>query len=96
MVEREKAVAGVLLTLEEPTKTMLQEAAASGYMEDIPNTAGLKMPRRTPKLQIVTVQELFDGARMNLPFAEAVVKSAGRYKSRDKNRQMEFEVDRDV
>jgi len=87
VVECEKAVAGALLTLEEPTKTMLQEAAASGYMEDIPDTAGLKMPRQTPKLQIVTVQEMLDGA-----FAAdgIVVKSAERHKAGNKNRQMDF------
>ena len=91
VLEREEAAAGVLLTLEEPTKPMVQEAAASGYMDDIPNPAGMKMPRQTPKLQIVTIQELLDGAKMNLPLTEAVVKSAERQKGKNKNRKIEFE-----
>ncbi|MDR0327863.1 MAG: restriction endonuclease [Planctomycetaceae bacterium] len=88
VVERESAAAGILLTLEEPTKPMLQEAAASGYVDDIPSVT---MPKKTPKLQIVTIQELLDGARMNLPLPEAVVKSAQKHKNKDGNQQMDFE-----
>jgi len=88
VMDREGAVAGVLLTLEEPTKPMLQEAAALGHVDDMP---GLSMPRKTPKLQIVTIQEILDGARMNLPLPEAVVKSATQHKSKDKNRQISFD-----
>ena len=95
VIEREQAVAGVLLTLEEPTKPMLQEAAASGCMEDIPNPAGLKMPRQIPKLRIVTIQEMLDGERMNLPLTEAVVKSATQHKPKNQNRQIDFEDDKD-
>jgi site-specific DNA-methyltransferase (adenine-specific) len=90
VVEREEAAAGVFLTLEEPTKPMLQEAATSGYIDDIP---GLRFPKKISKLQIVTIQELLDGARMNLPLPEAVVKSAQRHKSKEKNREIEFDDD---
>jgi hypothetical protein len=51
----------------------------------------MTMPKKTPKLQIVTIQELIDGARMNLPLAESVVKSATRQKQKDKNREIDFE-----
>jgi len=88
VMEREQAAAGVFLTLHPPTKPMLQEAASLGYMEDVP---GLKMSRKTPRLQIVTIQELLDGARMNLPLAEAVVKSAEQHKPKNKNRQIDFD-----
>jgi DNA modification methylase len=87
VMDREKAAAGVLLTLEESTKPMLQEAAASGHVDDVP---GLTMPQKTPKMQIVTIQEILDGARMNLPLAEAVVKSAQRHKGKDSNQQIDF------
>ena len=90
VMEREKAVAGVLLTLKSPTKPMMQEAAASGTIEDIP---GLRLPKKIQKLQIVTIQELLDGAGMNLPLADAVVKSAQRHKAKNKNRNIEFEDD---
>ena len=88
VMEREGAAAGVLLTLEEPTKPMLQEAALSGTIEDIP---GLRLPKKIQKMQIVTIQELLDGARMNLPLAETVVKSAQQHKAKDKNQPIEFE-----
>ena len=93
VIEREQAVAGVLLTLEEPTKPMLQEAAASGHVDDMP---GLSMPRKTPTLQIVTIQEMLDGARMNLPMPEAVVKSATQHKPKSKNRRIDFEDDKNT
>jgi len=93
VIEREKAAAGVLLTLEEPTKPMLQEATTSGHVDDMP---GLSMPRKTAKLQIVTIQEILDGASMNLPLTEAVVKSAAQHKPKNKNRQIDFEDDKNV
>jgi site-specific DNA-methyltransferase (adenine-specific) len=88
VLERESAAAGILLTLAEPTKPMLQEAAASGSIDDLP---GVKMPKKTPKLQIVTIQEILDGARMNLPLAESVVKSVEQHKRKNESRQIEFD-----
>jgi len=85
---REEAAAGILITLEEPTKPMLQEASASGHVEDIP---GVTMPKKTPKLQIVTIQEILDGVTMNLPLPDAVVKSAERHKGKSSERKIEFE-----
>jgi site-specific DNA-methyltransferase (adenine-specific) len=82
VMDREEAVAGILLTLEEPTKPMVQEAAALGYVDDLP---GVTMPKKTPKLQIVTIQDILDGAKMSLPLAEAVVKSAQRHKNKNTN-----------
>jgi site-specific DNA-methyltransferase (adenine-specific) len=88
VLDREEAAAGVLITLEAPTKPMLEEAAALGHVKDMP---GLRLPKKIQKLQIVTIQELLDGATMNLPLPEAVVKSAQRHKTKDDNRQIEFE-----
>ncbi|MDR3182597.1 MAG: restriction endonuclease, partial [Planctomycetaceae bacterium] len=75
VMEREKAAAGVFITLEEPTKPMLQEAAVFGHLPDPP---GLKLTKKIPKLQIVTIQEMMDGAVMELPLPEQVVKSAAK------------------
>jgi site-specific DNA-methyltransferase (adenine-specific) len=89
VVERETdAAAGILLTLEAPTKPMIQESAASGYIADID---GFTMPIKTPKLQIVTIKEILDGERMTLPLAEEVVKSAVRKSGKDKNTKLNFE-----
>lgn len=59
VVEREKAAIGVFLTLHEPTKGMIKEAAAMGLYEygDV----------RVPKIQIRTVQQLLDGNKPDIP-----------------------------
>ena len=92
VMEREKAAAGVLITLQPPTKPMLQEAATSGHIDDIP---GLRLPKKISKLQIVPVQDILDGAKINLPLPEAVVKSARRHKAKDENREIEFDIEFD-
>jgi site-specific DNA-methyltransferase (adenine-specific) len=93
VMDREDAAAGVLLTLENPTKPMLQEAAALGTLPDPP---GLRLPKKIQKLQIVTIQEMLDGARMNLPFPESVVKSAEQHKPKKSNRKFEFGTEHEV
>jgi site-specific DNA-methyltransferase (adenine-specific) len=90
VIEREKAAAGVFITLEEPTKPMLQEAAVFGNLLDPP---GLKMPKKTSKLQIVTIQEMMDGKRINLPIPEAVVKSAPKNKQGSGQRKISFPLE---
>ncbi|GHT35278.1 restriction endonuclease subunit M [Planctomycetales bacterium] len=82
VIDRENAVAGVFITLQEPTKPMIQEAAALG---NLPNPPGLKLTKSFPKLQIVTIQEIMDGARLNLPLPDAVVKSAEGIKGLGQN-----------
>jgi len=74
VVERENAASGILITRNEPSKTMIQEAKAAGQF---------KPENFSPfdKLQIVTVQEILDGARMNLPLMEEVTKKAQKAKS---------------
>jgi DNA modification methylase len=84
VMDREKAVAGVLLTLNEPTKPMREEAASLGNIPDLP---GHKFPRKTPKLQIVTIEQILNGERINLPLPEAVVKSAQRNRNRNNTQQ---------
>ncbi|MCP9493689.1 MAG: DNA methyltransferase [Pyrinomonadaceae bacterium MAG19_C2-C3] len=69
VVERENAACGILITRHEPTKPMTQEAKAAGQFKP-ENFAAFD------RLQIVTVQEILDGARMNLPLIEEVTKRA--------------------
>jgi site-specific DNA-methyltransferase (adenine-specific) len=70
VIERENAAAGVFITLNEPTKDMRQEAGAAGfYRNDYIN--GIE------KLKIVTVEELFNGARLSVPLVADVIKKAG-------------------
>jgi site-specific DNA-methyltransferase (adenine-specific) len=60
-MEREKAAIGALITLREPTKPMLTEAAAAGFYES------KHFPGRRPRLRILTVAELLAGKRIQYP-----------------------------
>jgi len=61
-VEREKAEAGIFITLEDPTKPMLSEAVDAGSF-----TTALTGKMEFPKIQIITVKELLRGKIPNLP-----------------------------
>ena len=58
-MEREKAPAGLFLSLAEPTSAMRKEAAAAGFYE---TSFG-----RHPKIQLFTIAELLAGMRPDLP-----------------------------
>ncbi len=62
VLEREKAPIGVLITLEEPTRPMLQEAAAGGFYEP-EHFPGHQYPR----LQVLTIRELLEGKEAQYP-----------------------------
>jgi len=62
VLEREKAAIGALLTLKTPTRAMQEEAAAAGFYEP-ESLPGLRFPR----LQIITIAELFAGNTLVYP-----------------------------
>ena len=78
VLEREKAVIGAVLTLKAPTRAMQEEAAAAGFYEpeSLPG-------QRFPRLQILTIAELFTGKTLSYPrlgiatFKKAPRKSKG-------------------
>lgn len=59
-VDREKAGIGLFITLAEPTREMVREAAAAGYFESTHFAA-------VPKIQILTIEQLLAGQRPMLP-----------------------------
>lgn len=61
-MEREKAVIGVILTLEEPSRPMKKEAFATGFYEPeyLPG-------KHYPRLQILTIEELLNGKQLEYP-----------------------------
>jgi site-specific DNA-methyltransferase (adenine-specific) len=61
VIEREKAAIGALITLREPTKPMLTEAASTGFYES------KEFPGRYPRLQILTIAELLAGKKLEYP-----------------------------
>lgn len=69
--QREKAEIGIFLTLQEPTKPMIQEGLAVGVYRH-PD-----IQRDDARIQIVTVEEVLAGKRLTLPMARsAPLKSA--------------------
>lgn len=62
VLEREKAAIGCLLTLKPPTRPMKEEAAAADFYrpEQFPDL-------RFPRLQILTIAELFAGRQLEYP-----------------------------
>jgi adenine specific DNA methylase Mod len=76
VVEREQAKIGVFITLAEPTEPMKTEAIKAGYYES-PHHG------KMPKLQILTIEELFAGKRPQIPFVDPdTFKKATRERSR--------------
>lgn len=63
VVERENAKIGVFITLTDPTGPMKKEAVAAGFYE---TPYG-----KFPKLQILTIAELFDGKRPQMPWVDS-------------------------
>lgn len=61
VLDREKAPIGVLITLREPTKPMLTEAASGGFYES------KDLPGRYPRIQILTIAELLEGKKIQYP-----------------------------
>ena len=58
-VENQKAVAGILITLDKPTQPMRDEAATAGRYES------RLWQKDYPKIQIVTIAGLLDGTKIN-------------------------------
>ncbi len=68
--QREKAEFGFLITMDIPTKSMNQEVQAIGkYKHPM-------LQREDDRIQIVTIQELLDGKRLDLPLSRTIIKSA--------------------
>lgn len=65
-VTREGALIGVLITLEAPTKPMVQEAAAAGFYESA------TWQKKYPKLQLLTIEDLLAGKAVERPPTVAI------------------------
>jgi hypothetical protein len=62
VMEREQAAVAAFLTLREPTPAMVKEAATAGFYEP-EHLPGMSFPR----LQIVTIEELLTGKKLEYP-----------------------------
>jgi site-specific DNA-methyltransferase (adenine-specific) len=71
---REKAAIAAFVTLEPPTGPMLKEAAGAGFYQ-----SAWMASRQFPRLQILTVEEVLAGKKIEFPpFSEPVYKQAVR------------------
>jgi site-specific DNA-methyltransferase (adenine-specific) len=70
VIEREKSEIGVLITLESATKPMIKEAFQKGYY----NTDTIK--GNYPRLQILTIEDLFAGKKPEIPTMISHIKKA--------------------
>jgi hypothetical protein len=61
VIERERAEIGVLISMEQPTKPMLKEAAEAGFYKS-PD-----IHKSFPRLQILTIDELLNGKQVEYP-----------------------------
>ncbi len=62
VLEREKATIAALLTLQEPTKPMKEEAISYGFYEP-EHFPG----KHYPRVQILTIEQLLDGEELQYP-----------------------------
>ncbi len=65
VIDRERAKIGLFITLAEPTGPMKTEAIKAGFI-DTP------FHGKVPKIQILTIKELFDGRKPQIPFVDAM------------------------
>lgn len=87
VLDREGAEIGVLISMQEPTQPMRKEAASAGFYESAWG--------KHPKLQILTVGELLEGAGIDYPPARQVnrtFKKAPRHRKAAEH-QLEFGPD---
>lgn len=81
VMERERAPFGVLLTAQAPTRAMERDAAAVGVWEN--EYTG----RKHPRLQILTLAELFQNKRPDIPWVDSSVAKAAKREDVNKGRQ---------
>ena len=73
VIDREKAEIGIFITLQKPTHPMIKEAVEKG------NYKSVAVGQKYPKIQILTIQELLDGAQPKIPQVVEVDKKAQKH-----------------
>ena len=77
VVDRERAKIGVYISLEAPTEPMKKEAAGAGLQDTLIG--------KVPKIQLLTVEDLFAGKRPRIPLMERGFKAAAREERDDQS-----------
>ena len=74
-MQREQAAIGVFVTLEPPSKDMKTEAASAGFY------TSLGSGKEYPRLQILSIADLLQGAEVKMPPQYGTFKQARRVQS---------------
>jgi site-specific DNA-methyltransferase (adenine-specific) len=77
VLEREGAPIGLFITLDQPTADMQKEAVSTGYYYSE------AWQQNYPRIQILTVEELLNGAQVKMPPTHGTFKKAERVKKED-------------
>lgn len=85
VLEREKAEMGAVLTMEPPTRNMLREASAAELYES------KDLGKAFPKIQILTIEELLNGRKPEIPYLGTVTfKKAEKFERKDAEQEEMF------
>ncbi len=76
VIDREKADIGVFISIDEPTRPMQEEAAMKGFYHS-------PLGRDYPRIQILTIAQILDGKRPDIPPWIAPIPKSGASKSND-------------
>lgn len=66
VIEREKAALGVFISLEQPSKPMMSEAAAAGFYQP-GELESMVDKTRYPRIQVLTIEDLLGGKSVQYP-----------------------------
>lgn len=72
VLDRENAEIGIFVTLEQPTKPMITEAVSKGFYKS------RHFNKNFPRIQILTIEEILNGATPDIPFLLPSYKKAQR------------------
>ncbi|MEQ1651118.1 MAG: restriction endonuclease, partial [Hyphomicrobium sp.] len=81
VVDRERAKIGIYVSLEPPTGPMIAEAAGAGLYD---GPTG-----KVPKIQLLTIEEIFSGKMPKVPLMERSFKAAAR-ETRDDQAELDM------
>ena len=82
VIERDEEPIGVLLTLEPPTKPMVTEAAKAGFYKSE------LWQKDYPRIQILTIEEILDGTRPEIPPQQSPFAQAPRERKKAKTKRL--------
>lgn len=88
VLEREKSAIGVFISMQEPTAPMRTEAATAGFYESV------LWGKKYPKVQLLTVADLLDGKKVDMPpirQVDATFKKAQKV-TKQQNEQPELQM----